>query len=318
MKKAVLVGINYENDPNARLYGCINDINSMGDILTDAFGYRSENITKLRDDTTSASFLPTKSNILSSLSNLVRDSANCAEIWFHYSGHGSQIIDRNGDESDGRDEVIVPLDYNKNGVIVDDEIFNILRSSRCKTILVFDSCNSGTVCDLQWKFDYVNNRQVKVLNTSQRVLSNPNIICFSGARDDQTAADSYNKDKRQCIGAFTDAFLACLRNSNINIEAVRLHTDICAYLQRTGFSQRSTLSTSSATPSYVFKRTGTLGEPARASMPIVNSSVVNSRIATMNLNLKPQSVNMNIKHVFAETHPTPNTPRHDLRMRFIF
>ena len=292
MKKALLVGINYENNPNARLYGCINDINNMGNMLTDAFGYRSENITKLRDDAT----LPTKANILACLNNLIRDSANCDEIWFHYSGHGSQVVDRNGDESDGKDEVIVPLDYAKNGFILDDDIFNIIKFSRCKTILVFDSCNSGTVCDLQWRFDYVNNKQVKVLNTSQRTIMNPNLFCFSGARDDQTAADSYSKDMRESVGAFTDAFLVCLRNNNINVDAVRLHTDICVYLQKTGFSQIPTLSTSSATPSYTFRRMGTIGDPARTLVPVVNSSVSSNKIISMlNLNLKPRNVNM--KHI---------------------
>lgn len=315
MKKAVLVGINYENNPNARLYGCINDINNMANLLTDAFGYKSENITKLRDDITTASLLPTRSNIISYLTNLVRDSANCEEIWFHYSGHGSQIVDRNGDESDGRDEVIVPLDYSKTGFISDDEIFNILRSSRCKTILVFDSCNSGTVCDLQWRFDYTNNRQVKVLNTSLRVLSNPNIFCFSGARDNQTAADSYSKDLRQSVGAFTDAFLRCLRNNNMNVDLVRLHTDICAYLQNNGFSQVCTLSTSSASPSYIFKRAGTIGEPSRAIMPIMNSSIANSKIISMNLNLKSRGVNM--KHIIADAK-TNTMPHSDMRMRFIY
>jgi hypothetical protein len=282
MKKAVLVGINYENNPNARLYGCINDINSMSDVLTDAFGYRLENITKLRDDATQAALLPTRRNIITGLTKLVGESATCDEIWFHYSGHGSQIPDRNGDEADGLDEVIVPLDYQRSGIITDDEIFDILRGSRCKTILIFDSCNSGTVCDLQWRFDYVNKRQVRVLNSSLRVLSNPNIFCFSGARDTQTAADTYSKEQRQSVGAFTTAFLQCLRQNNMNVDVIRLHTDICAYLQNSRFSQVAILSCSSASPSYTFRRVGTIGDPARSNIPIINSSVGN-RLLNMNI-----------------------------------
>lgn len=270
MKKAVLVGINYESNPNARLYGCINDINNMGDLLVDAFGYRTENITKLRDDAQHASLLPTRANILTRLAQLVRDSANCEEIWFHYSGHGAQIYDRNGDERDGLDEIIVPVDYATNGIIIDDEIFNILRFSRCRTILLFDSCNSGTVCDLQWHFDYINNTQMRVLNTS-RSLANPNIICYSGARDNQWAADAYSRDQRQAVGAFTHAFIACLRANNINVDALRLHIDVCAFLQRVGFPQVSTMSTSSAYPTIVFRRAGSQGEPARALNLSLNS-----------------------------------------------
>jgi hypothetical protein len=325
MKKAVLVGINYENNPNARLYGCINDINRIGDVLTDAFGYKLENITKLRDDALQPSFLPTRSNILTSLTKLVRESANCDEIWFHYSGHGSQIRDRNGDEADGLDEVIVPLDYTSNGVITDDDIFNILRASRCKTVLLFDSCNSGTVCDLQWRFDYVNNRQVKILNTSLRVLANPNIFCFSGARDTQTAADTYSNEQRQSVGAFTSAFIYCLRQNNMNVDAVRLHTDICAYIQTTGFSQVPTLSSSSANPVYTFKRAGTTGSPARTMIPITNSAISNKFI-NMNMNV---NMNMNMKNMFSRS-PAPSPIKNanirnykpsysfDLQSRFIY
>jgi hypothetical protein len=298
MKKALLVGINYENNPNARLYGCINDINNMGDMLVDAFGYRLENITKLRDDA-QQSFLPTRANILTRLAQLVRDSVNCEEIWFHYSGHGAQIYDRSGDERDGLDEIIVPIDYATNGIIVDDEIFNILRFSRCRTILLFDSCNSGTVCDLQWQFDYVNNSQMKILNTS-RALANPNIMCFSGARDNQYAADAYSRDQRQAVGAFTQAFLTCLRQNNMNVEVLRLHSDICAYLQRVGFTQIPTLSTSAASPVHVFRRAGTQGEPSRALNIVVNSAGVGGVIMK---NILYSTGQMNVKTQGDSQHP---------------
>lgn len=293
MKKALLVGINYESNPNARLYGCINDINNVGDVLVDAFGYRLENITKLRDDAQQTTLLPTRANILTRLAQLVRDSANCEEIWFHYSGHGAQIRDFNGDERDGLDEIIVPVDYGTSGIITDDEIFNILRFSRCRTILLFDSCNSGTVCDLQWHFDYINNTQVKIVNTS-RALANPNIICFSGARDNQYAADAYSRDQRQAVGAFTHSFIACLRQNNMNVEVLRLHSDMCAFLQRVGFSQVPTLSTSAAFPVHTFKRAGTQGEPSRSLSVIFNSPSISEKSLSMK-NILYSTSQMNVK-----------------------
>lgn len=36
------------------------------------------------------------------------------------SGHGGQTKDQDGDEADGYDEVIYPVDFNDNGHIVDD------------------------------------------------------------------------------------------------------------------------------------------------------------------------------------------------------
>ncbi len=39
------------------------------------------------------------------------------------SGHGGQIKDKDGDEVDGYDEVIFPVDYKTAGCIVDDVRF---------------------------------------------------------------------------------------------------------------------------------------------------------------------------------------------------
>jgi hypothetical protein len=81
-------------------------------------------------------------------------------VYFHYSGHGSQIPDTNtpdnpriGDELDGLDECLVPSDYvsRKNGVnnIRDDEIEALLDKLRDKNpaniTLTFDSCFAGTI-----------------------------------------------------------------------------------------------------------------------------------------------------------------------------
>lgn len=64
--------------------------------------------------------------------------------WYvgHYSGHGSQVPDRNRDELDGKDEVIVAADLN---FIVDDEFPSLIagRNPHAKILQVFDSCFSG-------------------------------------------------------------------------------------------------------------------------------------------------------------------------------
>ena len=40
------------------------------------------------------------------------------------AGHGGYVEDTNGDEADGMDETLVPVDYQKAGQITDDEIFD--------------------------------------------------------------------------------------------------------------------------------------------------------------------------------------------------
>jgi hypothetical protein len=52
---------------------------------------------------------------------LVQEAQPGDELFFSYSGHGSSRTDVDGDEVDGMDEVIVPMDYitDEYGCVVD-------------------------------------------------------------------------------------------------------------------------------------------------------------------------------------------------------
>lgn len=271
-KKALLVGVNYNSIPQIKLNGCISDIVNMANTLQDAFDYSSSDITMLRDDVSSSAMLPTRANILNNLNNLVNQSASYSEIWFHYSGHGSQIKDLNGDEIDKLDEVIVPLDYATKGFITDDEIFNIVKNTKCRTILLFDSCHSGTMCDLQYMFEYTNGKVVGSINGNKTIPSNPNIICFSGCKDAQTSADVYLPSEAHSVGAFTASFLAALRKNKMNVDLMKLYSDLCVIITSSGFSQLPMLSCSSNNPSYTFQRSinGTTAKAPATSIILVN------------------------------------------------
>ena len=251
-KKALLVGVNYTSIPQVALRGCITDIVNISGVLQDSYNYTKNNITILRDDINNASKMPTRNNILTNLSNLVSQSATLSEIWFHYSGHGSQIkAGANSTEIDKLEEVIVPIDYQKSGFIIDDEIFNIIKNVKCKMILIFDCCHSGSMCDLQWSFLYTGGSIMKSLNTNKSI-ANPNIYCFSGCKDSQTGADAYSIEQAQNVGAFTDAFIQCLRNNQMNVDILKLYSDICIYIKSEGFTQTPLFSTSSVSPNYIF------------------------------------------------------------------
>lgn len=60
-----------------------------------------------------------------------------------YSGHGGQIADFGGDETDGIDETWCLFD----GQLIDDELFELWASFRAgvRIILVSDSCHSGSI-----------------------------------------------------------------------------------------------------------------------------------------------------------------------------
>lgn len=66
---------------------------------------------------------PNRDDILRGLNWLVQDAQPGDLLWFHYSGHGTQVTDRDGDEQDGKDEAICPLDHK---MITDDELKQFL------------------------------------------------------------------------------------------------------------------------------------------------------------------------------------------------
>jgi hypothetical protein len=278
MKKALLIGINYINT-NVSLQGCIDDIINMRNVLQNNYLYDS--ITMLRDDiTTNPNLIPTRSNILSALNALILASSNCSEIWIHYSGHGARIRDINGDEASGYDSMIVPVDYLTAGFIIDDDLYSIIRNSKCKTIILADSCNSGTVIDLPWSFNYVNPYAYNIIKNNKYVLANNEIYMLSGCRDNQTSADVYSNVLQQAVGAFTDAFLTCLKKMNYQSSLLLLYRAVCMYLQQNGFTQIPVYSSSVSNPMI---STATLSLPPK---PIQNvlSSILTTKVSSTNTN----------------------------------
>jgi metacaspase-1 len=72
-------------------------------------------------------------------------------LFFHYSGHGGLTEDLDGDEDNGYDETVYPLDFKEAGMILDDEMHAIMVKplpAGCRLTAIYDSCHSGTVLDL--------------------------------------------------------------------------------------------------------------------------------------------------------------------------
>lgn len=96
---------------------------------------------------------PTASNIRRAMQWLVNGAQPNDALWFHYSGHGGQAVDLDGDEDDGYDETIYPVDFKQAGQIVDDEMHHIMVRSLpqgCRLTAIFDSCHSGSALDLPY------------------------------------------------------------------------------------------------------------------------------------------------------------------------
>jgi hypothetical protein len=83
----------------------------------------------------------------------VHDAQSGDSLFLHYSGHGGSIPDDDGDEADGMDETMVPVDYQSAGQIRDDDIYDHLVKkvpAGCHLTVVMDCCHSGSILDLPY------------------------------------------------------------------------------------------------------------------------------------------------------------------------
>lgn len=141
--RALLVGVG-EYRHISDLPGIDLDIEIMRD-LAPLLGYRQ--ITVLQDDAA------THANVRRELEALIEYVARSNRGLFYFSGHGAQIPDQDGNEADGRDEVLLlyDSDYDERGgrgerLLVDDELDTLYaRLDRGELLMIVDACHSGTV-----------------------------------------------------------------------------------------------------------------------------------------------------------------------------
>ena len=151
-RRAVIIGINYKGQ-KGELRGCHNDAFNMQKYVQGRYGFSESDTTMLIDDGRHTS--PTHANILSAYRKVVAESRPGDSIFLHYSGHGTKVRDQNGDEEDGYDEAMVPLDFKRKGHILDDELYKIFVQglpAGVHVVAVMDCCHSGTILDLPYIF----------------------------------------------------------------------------------------------------------------------------------------------------------------------
>lgn len=239
---ALLIGINYKGT-SSELNGCINDVKSLKNHLMKRKKYKNTNIITMTDDSPSK-YIPTKHNIQKQLRWLVNYSKKYknrkVKIFVSYSGHGSNLRDRSGDELDGRDEVLCPLDYDKNGFITDDYLkkYFVDRLPRnAKVAMLVDACHSGTVLDLKYNY-LLDSKGTKIVYDTLKIPK-CKFVMLSGSTDAQTSSDAYIDKKFQ--GAMTASYL---KNYNKNISYKSLVKKMRYWLKKNGFSQIPQLSSS--------------------------------------------------------------------------
>jgi len=141
-RKALFIGINYFGQ-KGELRGCINDVNNIKAFLTSH--YKIDEMRILTDDATEADKKPTRANIIAGFKWLRADVKPGDAMILHYSGHGGSVKDTDGDEEDGMDETLCPVDYATAGPIVDDEVHAVLVRGLPKVRMVHKGLQNSIV-----------------------------------------------------------------------------------------------------------------------------------------------------------------------------
>lgn len=232
--KAVLFGLNYQYSDEGKLNGCINDVHNMANYLETELGIPCESYTDDVDRFNTSSV-----GILRKLYELAVDTYknDLDFVWIHYSGHGTYIVDRSGDERDGKDEALVPSDYETAGFLQDDHIQHVFRLFNPKTqvVCVFDCCHSGTIGDVKYSWEGV--RRVRIENILCAVSAK--VITLSGCLDAQVSMDAHNvMGDKKYSGAMTSCVLMSLReNPALRKDVFALTESVRRKLKERGFEQ---------------------------------------------------------------------------------
>ena len=259
-KRAVLIGINRYSIPGADLRGCVNDVKNLQDVLTRYYGFKADDIVVLTD------LAATKKAIQAAIDELVSQGQPEDVLLLHYSGHGANVPDDDGDEADNRDEILCPTDLDWKDPLRDDWLrttFDKLRTGVSLTVIM-DCCHSGTNTRALLPPDaptiprYLPNPwdimaeesgrklrgklrgELRVSPRARRkksdiVMADIPELLVTGCRDTQTSADAYIGTSYN--GALTYHLVEALTDAKGKISYRDLHAKTLAKLKQGDYDQ---------------------------------------------------------------------------------
>jgi len=186
--------------------------------------------------------MPTRHNITQHLRWLAEDAMPGDVLFFSFSGHGAQKEDPQGFEEDGMNETILPVDFERAGMMTDDEVSDYIVKplpEGVRLTSVMDCCHSGSGLDLPFTWDPRRGMWREAVNP---FLCRGDVLMFSGCEDDDTSSDAASMYAAPG-GAMTTAFCDVLRRNPRPIYPELLQL-LHRHLSMGGFSQRPVLSSS--------------------------------------------------------------------------
>lgn len=191
----LFIGINAYPGDN-KLFGCVND----------ALDWQGVFARMCTSQKTLLDGEATKAKMVAAIKKMTGSLSPGGFGILTYSGHGSWVPDQDGDEPDGRDEVLCPFDCEDN-LLLDDEIHELLsdRPANTKILLITDSCHSGSVyrvfrpqAESTSRIKFMSPDAFTGLRALKAVANNPiavrrataGVIHLSGCKDTEYSYDS--------------------------------------------------------------------------------------------------------------------------------
>lgn len=259
-KRALLIGINKYQIPGADLRGCVNDVEDVSSALVDCYGFKKSDITVLTDAAA------TKKAMQAGIKALLRDSKKGDVAVIHYSGHGSNVPDDNGDEADGRDEILCPTDLNWDDPLRDDWLRTTFDSMKdgVNLTVIMDCCHSGTntraflppdapirqrYLPSPWGLGAAESGRSLPRAVTSELRRSPRAarkskdivhadlpeVLITGCRDTQTSADAFINNRYN--GALTFALVGAMRKAKGALTYNQLHDLAASVLKAKKFEQ---------------------------------------------------------------------------------
>ena len=245
---ALLVGINDYVNPEIRdLRGCERDVSLMAEALK-RFGFTTEDMKIL------LSRNATRHAILSAFEEwLIKKPKPGDVVVFYFSGHGSRVVDESGDESDGWDEILCPVDLTPTAnreryqnPILDDELGKLIHQIPTDNVtVILDSCHSGTATkslvdagltipkmisrDLLLKRRGPPNRLSKQRESISIEMQNANHVLISGSAAEEVSLDAMwpsTDGKSFFAGVLTKNLVEALRGATEETRYVDLMEEV--------------------------------------------------------------------------------------------
>jgi hypothetical protein len=278
-RKALVIGIDKYMIEGADLAGCVNDANDVVSTLV-VCGFPPTQIHKLTNERA------TKEKVVKELAWLTKDAKPGDVLVIYISSHGSQKTDRNGDEPDRIDEMVIlhNFDWADESTHFTDDDWDALVTQKIpkgvRVEFIMDTCHSGTGArsvlirqGLDRTSRYLPNpdqqhqlnsrrpnkeeRKVFVLSTVQKAIKGEEKLPYSAwsACLPHQLAWELAIDGGKVRGAFTYNFCAIMRKREGNISREKFYELLRLKMADDGYDQIPTMEClEEAEQQYPFRR----------------------------------------------------------------